>query len=58
MPVQFEIKVVAVAGSLRMTIPKEIAKALEIRAGDTVLVDITDQAMRVRKKPNKGQLDR
>jgi len=50
MPIQFEIKVVAVAGSLRMTIPKEVAQALEIRAGDTVLVDVTDQSMRVRKK--------
>jgi len=54
MPVQFEIKVVAVAGSLRMTIPKEIARALEIDAGDTVLVDIDNRTMRVRKKLEKG----
>jgi len=53
MPIVFEISVVAVAGSLRMTIPKEIAQALEIQAGDTVLVDIDDQTMRVCKKIKK-----
>lgn len=51
MPIEFEIKVVAVAGSLRMTIPKEIAKALGVRAGDTVVVTMDDHRMLVRKKP-------
>jgi len=50
MPIEFEIKVVRVAGSLRMTIPKEIAKALSIEAGDTVLVSTNDTTMLVKKK--------
>jgi len=53
MPIEFEIKVVAVAGSLRMTIPKEIAKALEIRAGDTVIVTVDDHRMLVEKEDLK-----
>ncbi|MBS7649412.1 MAG: AbrB/MazE/SpoVT family DNA-binding domain-containing protein [Candidatus Bathyarchaeia archaeon] len=50
MPIEFEIKVVKVAGSLRMTIPKPVAKALSIDAGDTVLVTIDDNTMLVKKK--------
>lgn len=50
MPIEFEIKVVSVGGSLRMTIPKEVAKALSIKTGDTVLVSMNDSAMTVRRK--------
>lgn len=50
MPVVFEVKAVKVSGSLRMTIPKEIAKALEIQQGDTLLVSLNDSTMMVRKK--------
>lgn len=52
-PIEFEIKVVAVAGSLRMTIPKEVARALCIEAGDTVLVGLNDHTMLVRKKQKR-----
>ncbi len=51
MPIEFEVKINRVHGSLRMTIPKEVAKALSIKEGDLVLVGITDSAMIVRRKP-------
>jgi AbrB family looped-hinge helix DNA binding protein len=49
-PIEFEVKVNRVHGSLRMTIPKEIAKALTIREGDVVLVGINDSNMTVKKR--------
>jgi AbrB family looped-hinge helix DNA binding protein len=50
MPIEFEVKINRVHGSLRMTIPKEVAKALSIKEGDIVLVGLTDSTMSVRKK--------
>ena len=49
-PIEFEVKVNRVHGSLRMTIPKEIAKAMTIREGDVVLVGVNDSNMTVRKR--------
>jgi AbrB family looped-hinge helix DNA binding protein len=49
-PIEFEVKVNRVHGSLRMTIPKEIAKALTIREGDVVLVGVNDSNMTVKKR--------
>ena len=50
MPVIFEISVVKVGNSLRMTIPKQIAKAMNLEKGDILLVGMTDGDMVVRKK--------
>lgn len=50
MPIEFEISVVKVGNSLRMTIPKEIAKAMKVDKGDILLVTMTDNEMIVRKK--------
>ena len=50
MPVEFEISVVRVGNSLRMTIPKQIAKALNVVKGDTLLVSMTNGDMIVRKQ--------
>jgi antitoxin component of MazEF toxin-antitoxin module len=36
MPVKFEIKVVQVGNSLKITIPKELSRHLELKKGDTV----------------------
>jgi putative transposon-encoded protein len=36
MPVKFEIKVVQVGNSLKITVPKEIAKHVGLKKGDTV----------------------
>ncbi len=50
MPVEFEVKAVKVSGSVRMTVPKEICRALEIKPGDTLLASLTDHTMEVKKK--------
>ena len=48
--IEFEVKVAKVSGSLRMTIPKEVCKSLQIQVGDKMLVTVTDHTMEVRKK--------
>ena len=50
MPVEFEISVVKVGNSLRMTIPKQIAKAKNLVKGDILLVSMTNGDMIVRKQ--------
>jgi len=50
LPIQFEISVVKVGNSLRMTIPKEIAKAMNLVKGDTLLVGMNNGDMIVKKK--------
>jgi len=49
LPVEFEIKVVKVGNSLRITIPKEICKAIGIIEGSTVGLIVTNGDFRVRK---------
>ena len=51
MPIEFKIKAVKVGNSLRMTVPKEIAEALGLKAGDTLGVSLTDSEMIVRRLP-------
>jgi hypothetical protein len=51
LPVEFEVKINKVHGSLRMTVPKEVAKALSVKQGDIVLVSVTNSSMLVRRKP-------
>jgi len=50
MVVRFECKVGRVGHSLRVTIPQEIAKALDIKAGETVYVFTDDTRIIVEKK--------
>ena len=50
MPIEFEISVVKVGNSLRMTIPKEIARAMRVDKGDVLLVSMNNSEMVVRKK--------
>jgi AbrB family looped-hinge helix DNA binding protein len=50
MPIEFEVKINRVHGSLRMTIPKEVARALSIKEGDTALVGLSNSTITVRKK--------
>lgn len=54
MPIEFEVKINKVHGSLRMTIPKEVARALAIKEGDTALVGLTNSTMTVRKKSRQS----
>lgn len=50
MPVKFEISVVQVGKSLKITIPVEVARHLEIEKGDTVLLWVDNQHIIVEKK--------
>lgn len=47
---KFEIKIVQVGNSLKITIPKEIAKHLEIKKGGTVQLWVDNQHIIVEKK--------
>jgi AbrB family looped-hinge helix DNA binding protein len=42
--------------SLKVTIPQEIAEALELAAGDLVLMEVTDHKLVVRKSPTSMSL--
>ena len=50
MPVKFEISVVLVGKSLKITIPIEIAKHLDLAKGDTVFIYVDNNRMIVEKK--------
>ena len=50
MPVKFEIKVVKVGNSLKVTIPIEIAKHLNIKKGDIVLMWVDNKHVIMEKK--------
>ena len=50
MVVRFEVKVCLIGHSLRITIPQEIAKALDIKVGETVYVSTDDTRIIVEKK--------
>jgi antitoxin component of MazEF toxin-antitoxin module len=50
MPVKFEMKVVQVGNSLKVTIPVEVARHLEIEKGDTVELWVDNNHMVTQKK--------
>ena len=49
MPVEFEVSLVQVGNSLRVTIPKEVVKAMGLKKGDKLGLDLTDSQIRLRK---------
>lgn len=49
MPVTFERRVFVTSGSLRVNIPLEIVRALELKAGDKVLISLNDSQMILEK---------
>jgi antitoxin component of MazEF toxin-antitoxin module len=58
--VDYEVKVIAVAGSLRTTIPLTLAKQLSLKRGDTLLVSLVEvgkvtpvRAILMRKKTTR-----
>jgi antitoxin component of MazEF toxin-antitoxin module len=53
MPIRFERKVFTSGGSLRVNIPVEITKALEIVDGDTLLISLTDHQILMEKAKGK-----
>jgi AbrB family looped-hinge helix DNA binding protein len=50
MPIKFELSIMQVGNSLRVTIPKEIAKHLNINKGDSVEMWVDDSHIVVEKK--------
>ena len=50
MPVKFEISVVQVGKSLKITIPVEIVNHLGLKKGDKVLLHVDNQHIIVEKK--------
>jgi len=49
MPLTIQVKIVKLGNSLRMTIPKEVAKALDLKVGDILDVGLTDSTMIVKR---------
>lgn len=49
MPVEFEVSLVQVGNSLRVTIPKEVVKAMGLKKGDKLGLVLTDSQIRLRK---------
>jgi len=50
MPIKFELSVMQVGNSFRVTIPKEIAKYLDINKGDSVEMWVDNGHIVVQKK--------
>jgi putative addiction module antidote len=47
----FRVKVRKVGYSLNVTIPKEIAETLKLVTGDSVLMEVKDNELIIRKSP-------
>jgi putative addiction module antidote len=54
MPLTIDVKLTKIGNSLRITVPKEVLKTLNWKAGDMLEVGLTDHSMIVKKatKPN------
>ena len=50
MPIKFELSVMQVGNSLRVTIPKEVAKHLDIKKGDAVEMWVDNSHILMEKK--------
>ena len=55
MPVKFIVKVVQVGNSLKVTIPVEVARHLNIKKGDTVEMWVDNSHILVEKKEGVKQ---
>jgi AbrB family looped-hinge helix DNA binding protein len=53
MTIKFEISVVQVSSSLRVTIPKEICEHIGLRKGDKISMWIDDHHITIEKKEGK-----
>jgi len=49
MPVEFKMKVGKIGNSLRVTIPKEIAETIGLKAGDLVNISLDNSGITIRK---------
>ncbi len=52
MPIKFEVKANLVGNSLKITLPVEVAKYLEVKPGDTVELWEESNRIVLAKKPN------
>jgi len=50
MPARFEVKLVRIGNSLRMTIPKPIADGLGLKAGDVMVISALNEQIVIRKR--------
>lgn len=50
MPIKFDLSVMQVGSSLRVTIPKEIARYLNLKKGETVSMWVDDSHIVIEKK--------
>ena len=57
MQLTIPVKVVKIGNSLRMTIPKPVATALGIQAGDVLEVGLDGGSMTVKRKGVKESMD-
>jgi AbrB family looped-hinge helix DNA binding protein len=55
MPIVFEGKVFPAGGSVRVTIPAAIARTLELKPGDKVLMSLNDHQMTLEKASRKAK---
>lgn len=53
MPIKFEVSVMQVGSSLRVTVPKEVAQHLQIKKGDK-LVMYSDNSHVILEKKDQG----
>jgi AbrB family looped-hinge helix DNA binding protein len=53
LPVKFEVSVVLVGKSLKVTIPKEVCRHLNLKKGDTVLMWTDNSHLIIEKKEEK-----
>jgi AbrB family looped-hinge helix DNA binding protein len=49
-PIKFELSIMQVGSSLRVTIPKEIAQYLNLKKGETVSMWVDDSHIIIEKK--------
>jgi len=53
MPLTIEVKLTKIGNSLRITVPKDVLRALSWKEGDMLEVGLTDSTMTVKKKEKK-----
>jgi AbrB family looped-hinge helix DNA binding protein len=49
MPIEFEVSLVQVGNSLRVTVPKEVVRALHLKKGDKLGLSLTDSEIKLRR---------
>ena len=53
MPLTIEVKLTKIGNSLRITVPKDVLRALAWKVGDMLEIGLNDSVMIVKKAPAK-----